>query len=297
MYLDCTAKQSVVWAFSTQQYLASTAVVQCGKLCLPKIFGGAHFHAQDAACTLYSKQGLWTSSMAAPGTCPKGRMSEHLPAPAPAPGATVPQDAYTFPHRHGGVWEAGLPATREWYVLRTLPPCPPLHLIWWSNFKFFKSNNYRKITMSQNILPREYSKLYNWKRDKDFWASLNCFWDSQEKSKHLKDHKFLKCAVTYSSYTHGPIWDLEVPGVLEILFLVGFALGPIPWADVAQHGATLWEKPCWWRGKVRTKLSTTPVPAKPRLSACQPGFWKCVWEFWLLGFTEYEIQPWWVDLA
>lgn len=81
-------------------------------------------------------------------------------------------------------------------------------------------------------------------------------------------------------------------GSPEVSDLVPAALctGPRSPEGAAQLGSTLWYKPCRWRGAVRSRLSTSPAPAKPHLSACQPAFWKRIWEFLLSAFTEYEIQ-------
>lgn len=107
-------------------------------------------YAQDAVCNLNSKWGLWASGAAAPGS-PAEMQSVGAPS-APCPRAAVPQDPRP---------SQACPRLRSAALCyhRTVRPAhppslPSPHLILSSNFKFFKSNNYRKIIMSQNISPR-----------------------------------------------------------------------------------------------------------------------------------------------
>lgn len=76
--------------------------------------------------------------------------------------------------------------------------------------------------------------------------------------------------------THSNTWFIHTKAQLrhgspEVsdLVLAAFRTGPRSPEDAAQLGSTLWYKPCRWRGAVRSRLSTSPAPAKPHL--CRPA--------------------------
>lgn len=146
---------SAVWALSIKQYWPLLLLSSVpGSVYLRILESLISTNAQDAGSTLYSEWGPWTSSTAASGSLSE-MQNVSAPSSPCARGYSTPRPLHIPMHvefeKHGS-----LPPEGSMSFILSLPalPSPPLHLIWSSNFKFFKNNNYRKITMSQNILPR-----------------------------------------------------------------------------------------------------------------------------------------------
>lgn len=112
-----------------------------------------------------------------------------------------------------------------------------------------------------------YSTLQNQKHDQDFSASLNCLREIKWRFTWGEGCGFQNSQY-YIVYTHkGDMGGPEGSDAVLIVFWTGLH----PLAGAAKLGAALWCRSCWWR-EVRSKLSTSLVAAKSRLSACQPAF-------------------------